>query len=776
MKLKLLVGLLLINNHWSYSTATNISFIPDLKPVNDTFICLDINNKFIRIDFINPSVYRIRVNSLNSFPEGGMVRYRIVSTHCNGHPVQQSVKKEGIVFSSDKTALYVNEKDGKIKLLDSDGNIILQNDEPPITRQEKGFDLSFKLRPDEKLYGFGDESRDSIQKRGHKNKMVITNVTSYIPIPFVMSDKGWGIFLNTTVYHSFDAGATVKDRLSFSSDHGYIDYFLISGDSLPDILDKYTGITGKPALLPKWGYGLTFICDERGVRARDVLYEAYEFRRQQIPCDVIGLEPDWMNKHYDFSIYKQWSQERFHKPRWQNGNKSSSFTAGLNNMNFKLSLWLCTDYDFSEYEELQIKSETLYQVKDFERKSPGDYLNIHAHPVYLDTLTKPGVPWFDHLKKFVDDGASAFKMDGANQVYFHPDRKWKNGMEDYEMHNLYPLLYSKQMNLGFRDYTGRRAMLYTAAGYSGIQRYAATWAGDTGGGSGTLVSLLNHGLSGHSNVCSDMEVFSAEGIHYGFFQTLPVVLSWWMYNQPWFQKDNLPDLFKSYANLRYKIMPYIYSMAHVASKNALPVMRAMPLAFPGNPGIEKYIHQFMFGDAFLVSAFDSVVYLPNGNWIDYWTNQKVKGNREIKASYPKNRGGSLFVREGAIIPTQDVKGYIGTETPENICWEIFPGGNSKFTLYEDDGETNEYLKGEFSSTLVECMETDENIKIIIYPRKGGYTGMPSVRTHSMKIFYPCKIVVENSDILSTYSMDDGLLVIHPVTETNEAIELKINIL
>ena len=110
------------------------------------------------------------------------------------------------------------------------------------------------------------------------------------------------------------------------------------------------------------------------------------------------------------------------------------------------------------------------------------------------------------MKKFVDDGASAFKLDGANQICFHPDRKWKNGMEDYEMHNLYPLLYNKQMSLGFREYTGRRSMIYSAGGYAGIQRYSATWAGDTGGGPGTLVSLLNHGLSGHSNVCTDMEV------------------------------------------------------------------------------------------------------------------------------------------------------------------------------------------------------------------------------------------------------------------------------
>ena len=109
----------------------------------------------------------------------------------------------------------------------------------------------------------------------------------------------------------------------------------------------------------------------------------------------------------------------------------------------------------------------------------------------------------------MDDGAQAFKMDGANQVLFHPDRKWRNGMDDAEMHNLYPVLLAKQMSRGYGDYTGRRAMIYTACGYAGTQQYAATWAGDTGGGEKPLVSLLNHGLSGHSNTSCDMQVYAS---------------------------------------------------------------------------------------------------------------------------------------------------------------------------------------------------------------------------------------------------------------------------
>jgi alpha-glucosidase (family GH31 glycosyl hydrolase) len=743
---------------------------------NDSSICLQIDNNYLRIDFINPSVFRIRMNNKDYFPEGGMVRYGIVNTKCQHHKVIKTVKGNSIEFSTDSARIVVDRKDGRIQSFGATGNFLTQNDLPPKPGSEQGFELSFKLSQDERLYGFGDESRDHIEKRGHKNRMVVMNVTSYAPIPFVMSDHGWGVFLNTTMYHSFDAGSSVTDRLSFSAEKGIIDYFLITGKSMPEILDKYTDITGKPTLLPKWGYGLTFICDEREVRARDVLYEAYEFRRQKIPCDVIGLEPGWMEKYYDFSLEKEWSKERFDIPFWLKGRDYGTFDIALKNMNFKLSLWLCCDYDLSEYEEMQLNPGKSVTNNIVETKSLENDLfhDPNFVPVYFDKLHKPGVPWFDHLKKFVDDGASAFKLDGANQICFHPDRKWKNGMEDYEMHNLYPLLYNKQMSLGFREHTGRRSMIYSAGGYAGIQRYSATWAGDTGGGPGTLVSLLNHGLSGHSNVCTDMEVSTPAGIHYGFFQTLSEVLGWQMYVEPWFLGEKMASMFSDYANLRYKLIPYIYSMAHLAAEKAMPVMRAMPLIYPDDIKCDKFDHQYMFGDAFLVSAFDSTVYLPDGEWIDYWTGKINKGNQEIRAEYPENKGGPLFIKAGAIIPTQIVKDNIGTKTPENIVWEIYPKGDSKFTLYEDDGESYKYLKGKIARTVLECIENSNGIRIIIHPRVGLYDNMPQKRTHSININYPGKMVLMNEQISSHLDESKQILTIEDIQETDKEIDILIN--
>jgi len=757
---------------------------------NDSSIILQVNDRFLAIDFISPSIFRIRMNDHQTFPEGGMVRYGIVNTRCQGHQVKITTEGNFVELLTERVKLSVDRRDGKMQLYDKNGNILIQNDQPPRSDSEHGFELSYKLKDRERLYGFGDESRNGIQKRGNKNEMLVTNRTSYMPIPFVMSDHGWGLFMNTTMYHSFDAGATIDDRLLFTASRGILDYFLIEGESMPDILDKYTDITGKPHLLPKWGYGLIWVCDERGVRARDVLYEAYEFRRQGIPCDVIGLEPDWMEKHYDSSTKKQWSQERFHIPFWLKPGSPSSFPGSLKNMDFKLSLWLCTSYDFSEYEEwkLQHGKSEVKNISGSKTRESGLIRNKQQEDIILDahlgdtipdeTSPQPEIaeqiePWFDHLKKFVDDGASMFKLDGAGQVTLkiNPDRRWKNGMDDYEMINLYPLLYSKQMSLGFREYTGKRAMIFTPGGYAGIQRYSASWSGDTGGGKGPMISLLNHGLSGHSNVCTDMEVHSDAGIHFGFFQTFSQVLGWHMYNEPWFLGEKRASMFKDYANLRYRLIPYIYSMAHVASEKAMPVMRAMPLVDQKDPRCDEFINQYMFGDAFLVSAFQKTVYLPEGEWIDYWTLKRWQGKQEIEAEFPEDKGGPLYIKAGSIIPTQSAKSHIGTTTPENIIWEIFPKGQSEFTLYEDDGESYKYLEGEIATTLIKCSENDNDILITIHPRVGRYENMPEKRTHSLKIFYQGKLTLKNKGIPVRFEQGTNSIIIENIEETGRGIDI-----
>jgi alpha-glucosidase (family GH31 glycosyl hydrolase) len=247
-----------------------------------------------------------------------------------------------------------------------------------------------------------------------------------------------------------------------------------------------------------------------------------------------------------------------------------------------------------------------------------------------------------------------------------------------------------------------------------------------------------------------------------------------MYVQPWFLGEKKAVMFKEYATLRYKLIPYIYTMAHLAADKAMPMMRAMPLIFPEDRKCDKFIHQYMFGDAFLVSAFDSTVYLPKGEWINYWTGKRLQGNQEIPAEFPKDKGGPLFVKAGAIIPTQAVKGSIGTDTPENIVWEIFPKGESKFTLIEDDGESYKYLEGKVARTFLECQESNEDIRITIHPRVGTYDKMPQKRTHGIKLYHPGKLTLNNASYPTHFDEITHCLIIEGILENGKEINILID--
>ena len=289
------------------------------------------------------------------------------------------------------------------------------------------------------------------------------------------------------------------------------------------------------------------------------------------------------------------------------------------------------------------------------------------------------------------------------------------------------------MSLGFTEQTKQRSMIYSSGGYIGIQRYAATWAGDTGGGPKPLISMLNLGLSGMSNVTCDMDVFTPAGIHFGFLQPWSQLNNWAYWRQPWFLEPHMKAMFQFYAQLRYRLLPYIYSAAHVASRTGLPVMRAMVLAFPDDPRCRNLVTQYLLGDSLLTAAFQESVYLPAGQWIDYWTGEVIDGGRDVPATFSADRGGPLFVRSGAIIPTWPPVQYVGQKPVETITLDIYPAGHSEYELIEDDGVSLAYRDGVVASTRIVCDADSAGVRVTIHPRSGGYEGMPSQRDYVLRL-------------------------------------------
>lgn len=603
------------------------------------------------------------------------------------------------------------------------------NDQP-----SGGFKAVFYVPTDSRIYGLGDVDRTRLEKTDYSAEMWVRNVKSYIPVPFLYSPAGWGILLNSTwrLYVEITAG-----KITFTAKGGCFDVFLFKGRDLPSLLDIYTRVTGRPSMLPKFGYGLTFVANQKN-DASATLNDCLNFRREGIPCDVVGLEPGWGTVRYDFSTLKAWNPDKYYIPDWQKDDRESTFIGAMDRLNFQLSLWLCIEYDLSYEEERSIghnPDKGGQFISDDDCVHDTHFISASR----LDQNTKIDEPFFEHLKKFVNQGVRCFKLDGCHQIDDHPDRRWGNGMSDEEMHNLFPIIYSKQMSKGFETHTARRSMIYTSGGGTGMQQYSATWAGDTGGGAKPLVSLLNLGMVGYSNTTCDMDTSSAEGIHFGFMQTWSQLSNWAYWKQPWFLTDELKTVFRRYALLRYRLLPYFYSAARTAFDTGMPVMRPMQLVYPETD--DSFIHQYMLGDSILTSCYTNIIHLPAGHdWTDARTGTKYHGGRTVTPENIEGFGGPIFVRDGSAILTLPQRQFIGQRVFDHVILNVYPhsdDGISHALFYDDDGDSLDYRSEGYASADLSLERKGKEVTVNIPRRAGSFNGMPDTVSYDIRI-YGCK--------------------------------------
>ena len=661
---------------------------------------------------IDEGSFRVRVSASNDFSETLLSKYRIIEEPEKGIPFvkeENGFRTESFSVSVKENRLSFTGKGHDLSLaLGGKGGAVYDG---------VGFQIDIPLSRDERLYGLGDESREGIMKRGRIATLWQTDYIGYGPIPFLMSSDGWGILVNCTYLHTYDMGATQEDLLRISAEKGVIDLYVFLASDMKEVLARYTDISGKPVMLPKSAYGFTFVCNEE-VGAKTMLEDCASFRRFGIPCDIIGLEPGWMETHYDFSVDKKWDAGRFYLPYWEPANYTGTFSFfyNLRKMGYKLSLWLCCDYDLLWEEEGEVRRRAENSMED--RLIKDEHLH---YSVPMDKITKEGEAWFEHLKKFVDNGAAAFKLDGANQCLEHPDRLWAGKYFDDEVHNVYCAIYAKQMKEGFASYTGKRALIYTPCLYAGSQKYAASWAGDTGGGAGTLIATLNLALSGHANASCDLDPTDPFAIHYGFLMPWSQLLGWRNWHQPWLLGEETEEMIRSYSRMRASLFPYIYSMAHVSNRTGLPLARPLCLDYPNDPALDSLKNEYMFGESLLVGAFDMNLMLPEGKWYDFFTDECYEGGRSLYYAVPKGKGGALFVKAGSIIVKQQPLRHVDEAFPEEYEIHVYPGKDTEFTLIEDDGITYDYEIGKLFETKMTLTDSSNaGFTFTLSPRTGEW--------------------------------------------------------
>lgn len=583
------------------------------------------------------------------------------------------------------------------------------------------------------FYGLGESNEDRLILNGKTYRERVVYQKYEIPIPFLMTPKGYGILANTSFWHGVDVCARRNDEIVWYLPQGDIDFLIFAGDDMRAILERFTYVTGRPALLPKWAYGLTFIeCCQ--ANQFDVMNDAEHFRNLGIPCSAISLEPGWTVRRYDFSTEKKWNKDRYYINEWQQSDKicNNFFSAALKRTGFRLHLWMCCQFDFTANEERLLGNEVAPEIPAF----------------------------FDHLRQFCNDGADSFKVDPCRMVDTADEAKvYANGHGEPEMHSLLQTLLVKEMYHGARKHRGNiRPMHHYCGGYTGTNALTATNTGDTGGGLNTLSWILNCGLSGISNITCDMNIFKTNAIHYAFFTGWCQLNSWSGFEHPWWAGKEHCEIFKFYDIMRYALMPYIYSNAIEANMTGTPMCRALPLMFDDEL-CKNLITEYMFGDSLLVGAFSDKIYLPQGSvWYDAWTGNEYEGGEEVPVVYPEDRAGALFIRGGAIIPTEKPKQFEDDKNTENIILNLYPYGKSEYTMFEDDGITFDYEKNRRASTRFEMNDNGSECELVIGERCGEFNGMTEKRTYSAKVRLtasPKTVTVDGNAVEFSYS--DGFV-------------------
>ena len=744
------------------------------------------NGLNVKVQACTDGIFRIQVSPRDQFAESLMERYGIVKTDWT--PVNAKFKETRgtLTVTTATNTLVLNKKDGSISLTGNDGRKLVrelefvksgaplcyslakvindkfssltvasnggiigddngqfsEKDKAESGDPEKSHVLSIEMAKGERFYGGGSTSRDHIQHRGELLRMWTTYQHTEIPMPFMVSSLGWGIYNNDTRKNYFDIGYTDKERFNIYNTNDEADFYLFAEKDMPGVLNDYTLTTGRSYLLPKWAYGLCFGPNMREDQW-DILNDAVHFRQAEVPCDVFWLEPQWMEKRYDFSTEKKFNSEKFAvEPYWEIDKYPKKlhnrlFIGKLRNMGYHLGLWLCEEYDLS------ITEEDLIAEREGRAQSGQEH-------------------WMDHLTTFMDLGVDGFKMDPARTIDEHTFQSYYNGQTDKVMHNLNQVLLPKQMAMMGRKYNGKRTWHHYCGGWSGTQHWGASTSGDNGGGKTALFDQINLGMSGFLNTSCDVMSVPKEqemqSLHFGLFLPWCQINSWFSMMHPFYYNEHEQGMYRDYVKMRYELIPYIYSMAIESTLNGMPIVRSMPLVFPDDENVYDMCYQYMFGNSFCLGIFTNEIYLPAGSWIDAWSGEKYQSKGEtFTVDIPENRAGLLFIRDGAIIPTMEEKQYIGDKPLDNYIIKVYPHGESSYTLLDCDAEDYEYENGAIAKTLFECREEAGKVSITINPTEGSFKDMPLVHDYHMVVYSSAKpsSVSVNGKKIDNWTYTDG---------------------
>jgi alpha-D-xyloside xylohydrolase len=666
---------------------------------------------------------------------------------CSGAPF--TVSRDGthsITLATSKIKATVFLTRGLIRFFDASGNTLLseyslepRTYEKVILNGESTYHVvqRFTLNRTEAVYGLGQHENGMFNYRGGVVELGQNN--NDIAIPFLVSTLGYGILWNSASLTYVDNRFPIE--LSFSALAGDgLDYFFVYGPSMDELVHAYRDLTGHVPMLPRWAYGFIQSRD-RYTSMAEMLGIVKRYRDEHIPVDAIVQDWKWWKREGD-----------------------PEFNANYSNVSEDLSALhhLHAHTMISMWPMLDPASETYKVMK-------ADHLLIDDTHVYDATSAKAREIYWDHLgSKLFGQGWDSFWLDSAEPEEFFPhvgdailrDQKLAIG-NGAQYTNVFPLLHNGGIQQHWRATTDqKRVFLLTRSAFLGEQRVGQTvWSGDTFGsfwGLRRQVSEgLNYALSGMPYWTTDIggywlldekqpfptpeyEELYMRWFEFGVFCPIFRAHGHRPANEMWTYPRIEKDLI-AYDNLRYRLMPYLYSLAYQVHAQDSTIQRPLVMDFGDDPATWNIGDQFLFGPYILVSpvteagATERRLYLPKATWFNFWTGERLQGGRHITTAASLNRI-PLFVRAGAILPLGPREDYADERPDGPIELRIYPGADGSFNFYQDAGDNYGYEKGQFATVLLTW--SDKTRTLTLGPRVGTYPGMPGEVTFRVVLMRP----------------------------------------
>ena len=637
--------------------------------------------------------------------EESIWQLQAVRVRPEGGSWQRAIRAELVSAVADRLALQLTVEDGSP--LDFDVTFVADELRLDLrSGMEGGAWLAVDLYagPDEHYVGFG-ERFDSLDQRGREVDLWVEDGAqgglSYIPVPFFLSSAGYGLHIDTEV-RCLVRVATPDDPgvVSIRNAAPSLSLTVLPGRTPKEILSRYTAIAGRPEVPPAWVFGPWKSRDWQTADQAGIREDVEKQQELGLPATVKLIDARWEVAYHTFAF----DPAKFPDPQAM----IDHIQAHGSRLVLWISPWMAVDNAGDPDDAFYACAERGYLIRN-----PAGEVYVHRlgnNPMLVGScidLTNPEAAawWQGNIRRLAEMGVSGFNTDFGEQV--PEDAVFYDGRTGREMHNVYPRLYNELTYEAMQ--VDQPGMLLARSGWHGSQRLSAIWAGDqtsdfayNSGLRTAIVAGLSAGLSGFPYWSSDIG---------GYFGTPSdeVYMRWTQFGafcpimmihgagrrEPWTFSPQTLDVYRRYARLHTDLFPYLTAYAHEASRTGIPIMRAMPLEFPDDPGVwgDLAEHQYCFGAELLVApvyyGFSRTrpVYLPAGGWRDFWTGEPVQGGRVVRRQADVEEI-PVFARAGAIIPWLDPSPDTllpaimdGVQSAgDDLRTDLYPGADGSFRL------------------------------------------------------------------------------------------------